>query len=77
MQAKALAAARTTAAADAQIQKTRELINELDKLDEALEEATLLFEHIKGLRKRAEIMGGRFDRLTAQQVSVRPDPRRR
>lgn len=68
----------TTAATEAEIQRTKKIIRELDQLDAALEETNLLFEHIKKLRRKCDSMGGRFDRLTAQQqVTVRPDTRRR
>lgn len=71
-------AATTAAEADAQIKKTRKIIEKIDELEAALEETEIMFDHIKSLRKKTENLSGRFDRLsTQQQVSVRPDPRRR
>lgn len=70
-------AATTAAEADAQIRRTKKILQEIDNLETAFDETAVMFDHIKSLRKKTESLGGRFDRLSAQQVSVRPDPRRR
>lgn len=70
-------AANTNASADAQIAKTKKLIREMDALDAQLDHYEELFNHIKRLRQRTESLDSRFDRLSIQQVSVRPDPRQR
>lgn len=77
MQSRALAAAATSAAADAEIRKTKFLLQEIEKLDAYFEDTARLFDHIKSMRKRCDALGGRLDRMPTQQVSVRPDARRR
>lgn len=70
-------AATTAADAENQIRRTKLILQEIDKLEAAFDETAVMFDHIKTLRKKADSLGGRFDRLSTQQVSVRPDPRRR
>ncbi|KAJ9664343.1 hypothetical protein H2198_000272 [Neophaeococcomyces mojaviensis] len=66
----------TNAAADREIERTKKLLRELDRLDEEMEKARRVCAVVRGLKAKVDAASDRLDRAITIQVSTPRPPTR-